>query len=103
MINLYALLAGRGFYGAVVPGCPETFQSPQEQSGDRPRDRHQRVHNFRKGDLLVIPAGVAHWVYNNGDQDLRVVVMFDTTNRQNQLDSIPQVFIFVKSILLNIY
>ncbi|KAK1377109.1 Cocosin 1 [Heracleum sosnowskyi] len=85
---------GRGFYGAVMPGCPETFQSPQaqEQSGDRPRDRHQRVHNFKKGDLLVIPTGVAHWMYNNGDQDLQVVVMFDTTNRANQLDNIPQRF-----------
>lgn len=83
---------GRGFYGVVLPGCPETFQSPQEQSGERMRDRHQKVENFKKGDILIFPAGVTHWMYNNGDQDLKVVVMFDTTNRANQLDSIPQRF-----------
>ncbi|KAL1816769.1 hypothetical protein DCAR_0521159 [Daucus carota subsp. sativus] len=83
---------GRGFYGLVIPGCAETFQSPQDQRGDRPRDRHQRVHRFKKGDMLIIPAGVAHWIYNNGDQDVQLVVMFDTTNRVNQLDSIPQRF-----------
>lgn len=104
MINLYVLLlAGRGFYGVVIPGCPETFQSPQEESGDRMRDRHQKVQNFEKGDMLVIPAGVAHWFYNNGDQDLKVIVMFDTTNSANQLDSIPQVlYRFVKLILQHI-
>lgn len=83
---------GRGFFGVVLPGCPETFQSPQEQSGERMRDRHQKVQNFKKGDMLVFHAGVTHWLYNNGDQDVKIVVMFDTTNSANQLDSIPQRF-----------
>lgn len=94
MINLYVLLAGNGFFGAVLPGCPETFQSPQEQSGQRMRDLHQKIQNFKKGDMLVFHAGVTHWLYNNGDQDVRVVVMFDTTNSANQLDNIPQVYIY---------
>lgn len=88
----------------MLPGCPETFQSPQDQqSGERMRDRHQKIENFKKGDILIFQAGVTHWMYNNGDQDLKVVVMFDTTNRGNQLDSIPQVHIFVKSILQHLH
>ncbi|XP_074367057.1 11S globulin seed storage protein Ana o 2.0101-like [Apium graveolens] len=83
---------GKGFYSVVLPGCPETFQSPQEQSGERMRDRNQKIENFKKGDILIFQAGVTHWMYNNGDQDVKLVVMFDTTNRANQLDSIPQRF-----------
>lgn len=59
------------------------------------RDRHQKIENFKKGDVLIFKAGITHWMYNNGDQDIKLVVMFDTTNRANQLDSIPQVRVFV--------
>ncbi|KAL1816767.1 hypothetical protein DCAR_0521157 [Daucus carota subsp. sativus] len=77
---------GKGILGLLLPGCSETFQLPDDG------DLHMRVQRFKKGDLLIIPAGVSHWIYNNGDQEIQAVVMFDTTNRANQLDNIPQRF-----------
>ncbi|KAI3787823.1 hypothetical protein L2E82_00278 [Cichorium intybus] len=89
---------GRGVQGVVLPGCPETFESSQEQqfSGQSQRrgerfqglqqDRHQRVQNLKQGDVVAIPAGAAHWIYNDGDSELVAVVFFDTQNNANQLD-----------------
>ncbi|XP_071905739.1 11S globulin-like [Coffea arabica] len=51
------------------------------------QDRHQKIGQCRQGDILALPAGAAHWVYNEGDQDLVLVVLQDTTNAVNQLDT----------------
>lgn len=88
---------GRGIQGVLFPACPETFQSSQQElSGQekeqRSKDRHQKMRHLREGDVVVLPAGVAHWVYNNGEEDLVAVVMFDTTNYANQLDTNPRRF-----------
>lgn len=40
---------------------------------------------------MAIPAGAAHWAYNDGDQDLVAVVLLDTSNNANQLDQNPRV------------
>ena len=80
-----------------MPGCPETYESSQEQlSGQSERrgqrfqgvqqDRHQKVENLKEGDVVAIPAGAAHWIYNDGDTELVAVVFFDTQNNANQLD-----------------
>ncbi|KAK6940662.1 Cupin 1 [Dillenia turbinata] len=79
---------GRGIRGEMIPGCPETYQSSQEAREGRQRflDQHQKVHRIRQGDLLALPAGVAHWCYNDGEEPLVAVVLLDTSNDANQLD-----------------
>ncbi|KAI3668023.1 hypothetical protein L6452_43096 [Arctium lappa] len=76
---------GCGIQGLMLPGCPETFEVSQQQGGGF-QDRHQKLYNFRQGDIIAIPAGAAHWMYNDGQQELIVVVLLDTTNAANQLD-----------------
>ncbi|RRT38490.1 hypothetical protein B296_00024684 [Ensete ventricosum] len=87
--------AGRGIIGTVIPGCPETFQSFQqtEQQWEqvaggcqRFRDEHQRIHYFREGDIIALPAGVAYWSYNNGEAAVVAITTFDTSSYANQLD-----------------
>ncbi|URE26687.1 glutelin [Musa troglodytarum] len=87
--------AGRGIIGTVFPGCPETFQSFQqtEQQWEpvaggcqRFRDEHQRIHYFREGDIIALPAGVAYWSYNNGEVAVVAITTFDTSSTANQLD-----------------
>ncbi|KAL8260355.1 hypothetical protein R6Q59_028308 [Mikania micrantha] len=85
---------GRGVHGVVLPGCPETFEYSGEQqfSGQSERreqqfqDRHQKVENLNQGDVVAVPTGAAHWLHNDGDSELVVVVFFDTQNWENQLD-----------------
>ncbi|KAK6937774.1 Cupin 1 [Dillenia turbinata] len=81
---------GRGVTGVMAPGCPETYQSQQEsqqESRQKFRDQHQKIGRYRQGDLFALPAGVAHWCYNDGDEPLVALVFLDTTNDANQLDS----------------
>ncbi|KAJ9543527.1 hypothetical protein OSB04_023234 [Centaurea solstitialis] len=86
---------GKGVLGVVLPGCPETYESSSKQQfsdlsqrrGPRIQDRHQNVQNFNPGDVVAIPAGAAHWIYNDGNTELVVVVFFDTHNNANQLDA----------------
>lgn len=81
----------------MISGCPETFESSQESQqesqgqGQRFRDRHQKIGNFRQGDIIAVPAGAAHWIYNSGNEELVLVVLQDTSNNVNQLDDIPRV------------
>ncbi|CAK7328522.1 unnamed protein product [Dovyalis caffra] len=80
-----------GVHGAVIPGCPETFQSSGQYSRDRrgresSEDQHQKVRQVREGDVVALPAGVADWFYNNGDSPLVLVQLLDTSNDANQLD-----------------
>ncbi|KAJ9543530.1 hypothetical protein OSB04_023237 [Centaurea solstitialis] len=89
----------KGVLGVVLPGCPETYESssqqqqqqqfsdPSQQRGQRIQDRHQKVQNLYQGDVAAIPAGAAHWIYNDGNTELVVVVFFDTQNNANQLDA----------------
>ncbi|KVH94293.1 11-S seed storage protein, conserved site-containing protein [Cynara cardunculus var. scolymus] len=65
--------------GIVLPGCPETFQSSQqlqERSQQSFQDRHQKIRTFRQGDLIVIPTGAAHWMYNDGQEDIVAIRFF---------------------------
>uniref|UniRef100_UPI0031F5DB05 11S globulin 3 n=1 Tax=Corylus avellana TaxID=13451 RepID=UPI0031F5DB05 len=88
---------GRGLLGVVIPGCAETYesQSHQQNKGQRAsqgqsqreeQDQHQRVHRIREGDILAIPAGVVHWIYNDGDQQLVAFAVVNQNNKANQLD-----------------
>ena len=84
--------AGRGIQGAVFPGCPETYQSGSQQSQsqrDRQQDsndQHQKIRQIKEGDVIALPAGVAHWIYNNGESQLVLVSLVDVANAANQLD-----------------
>lgn len=92
-MTLYIILidSGKGIFGAVIPGCAETYESEAQRSGgqqgQRFTDRHQKLRRFREGDVRAIPAGVTHWVYNDGDTDLITVALIDTSNNANQLDN----------------
>ncbi|KAL8224957.1 hypothetical protein R6Q57_017514 [Mikania cordata] len=77
----------RGYQGIMLPGCPETFQSSQElQERGSFQDRHQKIRHFREGDMIVIPTGAAHWMYNDGQEEIVAVVLLDSMNAANQLD-----------------
>ena len=97
--KLVYIVQGRGVFGMALPGCPETFQSvrsPFEQevatageaqsSIQKMRDEHQQLHQFHQGDVIAVPAGVAHWLYNNGDSPVVAFTVIDTSNNANQLD-----------------
>ncbi|EXC01801.1 Legumin B [Morus notabilis] len=73
----------KGIHGAVIPGCPETYESGQSQ---RSQEQHQKVRAIREGDIVAAPAGVAQWIYNNGDSPLVIVTFIDVANPANQLD-----------------
>ncbi|XP_076925558.1 cocosin 1-like [Bidens hawaiensis] len=87
------IIQGRGFQGVMLPGCPETFQSSQqvEEHGSF-QDRHQKIRNFQEGDVIVIPAGAPHWMYNDGQEDIVAVVLLDSTSATNQLDQFHRRF-----------
>ncbi|XP_074284307.1 11S globulin seed storage protein Jug r 4-like [Silene latifolia] len=84
---------GRGLIGVTIPGCPETYESgsSSEQSFSREGreesiDRHQKVRRIRQGEIIALPAGVSKWIYNDGQERLTLVSLYDTNNFQNQLD-----------------
>lgn len=39
----------------------------------------ERVRRVRRGDVVALPRGVAHWWYNGGEEDLRILALADTT------------------------
>ncbi|XP_057781429.1 11S globulin seed storage protein Ana o 2.0101-like [Salvia miltiorrhiza] len=88
--QLLYVVRGRGLLGVVIPGCAETFETEMRQRDhDRSRsfvDRHQKVRQFRQGDVIALPAGFTLWFYNNGDERLETVALLDTGNQINQLD-----------------
>ncbi|KAK4366081.1 hypothetical protein RND71_013961 [Anisodus tanguticus] len=96
MPRLVYIERGQGMMGITYPGCAETFQSQQSfQAGREPReergqgrqsDQHQKVHRIRQGDVVAIPAGAAHWCYNDGEEDLVAVSVNDLNHQSNQLD-----------------
>lgn len=57
-----------------------------DQQRSRRADQHQKVHRIRRGDILAIPAGAAHWSYNDGNEDLVAFSVLDLSNSENQLD-----------------
>ncbi|EOA15259.1 hypothetical protein CARUB_v10028658mg [Capsella rubella] len=100
---------GRGLMGKVIPGCAETFQDSsvfqpregrrqyegqgeEEEQSQRFHDMHQKVEHIRSGDTIATTPGVAQWFYNEGQQPLVIVSVFDLASHQNQLDRNPRPF-----------
>ena len=97
--------------GVTNPGCPETFEYgssepfSSERDPKRPghkferperefqsiRDQHQKIRRVYQGHIVALPAGVSKWFYNDGQDRLTIVTLFDTLNNQNQLDDILRV------------
>ncbi|MFS7930527.1 putative 11-S seed storage protein, plant [Helianthus anomalus] len=87
---------GEGLVGIQLPGCAETFdtgvQQIWHQHEQQPRrmdasaDSHQKVHRFRQGDIIAIPAGAVYWTYNDRNQQVVAVIVDDVNNPANQLD-----------------
>ncbi|XP_071714050.1 11S globulin seed storage protein 1-like [Rutidosis leptorrhynchoides] len=84
------ILQGRGYQGIMLPGCPETYQSSQQQESFQ--DRHQKIYHFQQGDVVVIPTGAPHWMYNDGQEEIIAVVLLDSTSQANQLDQFHRRF-----------
>ncbi|GMH29229.1 hypothetical protein Nepgr_031072 [Nepenthes gracilis] len=74
--------------GVTIPGCQETYQSESrsERGSERLRDEHQKIRRFREGDVFAMPAGVAKWIYNDGDSPAICVTLYDISSSHNQLD-----------------
>uniref|UniRef100_A0A452XU68 Cupin type-1 domain-containing protein n=5 Tax=Aegilops tauschii TaxID=37682 RepID=A0A452XU68_AEGTS len=103
--GLVYIIQGSGFTGLSFPGCPETFQkqfqkygqsqSVQGQSQSQKfKDEHQKVHRFRQGDVIALPAGIVHWFYNDGDAPIVAIYVFDVNNYANQLEPRHKEFLF---------
>ncbi|RZC53374.1 hypothetical protein C5167_012224 [Papaver somniferum] len=92
--RLVYIQQGQGLIGMSIPGCAETYTSGQQsvrgggvrtRQGEQ-RDQHQKVHRVRQGDIVALPAGVAHWCYNDGNEELVAVSVNDLNNNANQLE-----------------
>uniref|UniRef100_A0A8I6WH70 Cupin type-1 domain-containing protein n=2 Tax=Hordeum vulgare subsp. vulgare TaxID=112509 RepID=A0A8I6WH70_HORVV len=95
--GLVYIIQGSGFTGLSFPGCPATFQkqfqkygqaqSVQGQSQSQKfKDEHQKVQHVRQGDVIALPAGITHWLYNDGDAPIVAIYVFDVNNNANQLE-----------------
>ncbi|KNA21073.1 hypothetical protein SOVF_046580 [Spinacia oleracea] len=96
--SLSYIIRGRGFLGLSGLGCADTYESGSpdqsfseesrrsERGSENIRDQHQKVRRFHKGHVVAVPAGVSKWIYNDGEDRLTIVTLFDTNNFQNQLD-----------------
>ncbi|PKA46434.1 Glutelin type-A 1 [Apostasia shenzhenica] len=73
------------------PSLSFGFEHGRGQS-ERLGDEHQKILHFRQGDILAIPAGVAHWWYNSGDRPLVAISFSDTSSSVNQLDKTHRQF-----------
>ncbi|MDK0701803.1 cupin domain-containing protein, partial [Clostridium perfringens] len=59
--------------------------------------QHQKVRQIREGDVIALPAGVAHWIYNRGQSNLVLVSLYDVGNAANQLDQLFRKFFLAGS------
>ncbi|GKB37546.1 11S globulin precursor [Tanacetum coccineum] len=69
-------------------------ESPRRMGiqGQETQDSHQKVHRFKQGDILAIPAGAVHWCYNDGNQEVVAIAINDLNNPSNQLDLQSRLF-----------
>ncbi|KAM3731072.1 hypothetical protein ACB098_12G134800 [Castanea mollissima] len=75
--QLIYIQRGYGICGTILPSYPNTYQESQQEQG---QDR----------DIIALPAGVAHWLYNDNESEVVAVTFLDTNNQANQLDENPR-------------
>uniref|UniRef100_A0A0E0CK41 Cupin type-1 domain-containing protein n=1 Tax=Oryza meridionalis TaxID=40149 RepID=A0A0E0CK41_9ORYZ len=82
------VIESHGVFGMALLGYPETFQSVRsafvESSTQKLSDEHQQLHKFRQGDVIAVSAGVAHWLYNNGDSPMEFFLAGKPTSWQQE-------------------
>lgn len=39
----------------------------------------EKARRVRRGDVVAVPKGIAHWWYNTGNQELRILALSDTS------------------------
>nr|AAA68981.1 legumin-like storage protein [Pseudotsuga menziesii] len=96
--ELVYVARGEGRVGIVFPGCPETFREDSSFRGrscrrsegrreeeDKEEDSSQKVRRVRRGDVIAIFAGAAHWWYNDGNEPLQLIAIAHTASPHNQL------------------
>lgn len=101
--------AGTGVLGLTFPGCPATYQKQfrhfgleggSQRQGKKLRDENQKIHQFRKGDVVALPSGVPHWFYNEGDTPVVALFVFDVNNNANQLE--PRQKVLLSKLISNL-
>ncbi|AQK79481.1 legumin1 [Zea mays] len=80
--SLVYIVQGRGIIGFSFPGCQEETQQQQYGYGygyghHHHQHDHHKIHRFEQGDVVAMPAGAQHWLYNDGDAPLVAVYVFD--------------------------
>jgi hypothetical protein len=92
--------------GLTFPGCPATYQQQSQQflfqgesQSQKFIDEHQKIHQFRQGDIVVLPTGVAHWFYNDGDTPVVALYVYDINNSANQLEPRHRVTTFLNKYI----
>ncbi|TVU18369.1 hypothetical protein EJB05_34460 [Eragrostis curvula] len=100
--NVHALvyiLQGKGVVGFSFPGCPPDTSSTYhyQQCGGFREEQQQQMHRFGEGDVVVMPGGTQRWMYNDGEQPVVAVYIFDVSNSFNQLDPEPRKFLLAGS------
>nr|CAA64761.1 legumin-like protein [Asarum europaeum] len=98
--RLVYIQQGKGLLGMSYPGCAEAYHSSGRPSyqivrGEQQQQRgeqHQKVHRIRQGDIVALPAGVAYWCYNDGDEKLVALSITDLSSQANQLNQMPRSF-----------
>ncbi|KAI3866317.1 hypothetical protein MKW98_007972, partial [Papaver atlanticum] len=96
--RLVYIQQGQGLIGMSIPGCAETYHSGKQSvrgGGVRTRqteqrDQHQKVHRVLQGDIVSLPAGVAHSCYKDGNEELVVVSSFYLAGGHQQIYSSVQ-------------
>ncbi|KAK1290289.1 hypothetical protein QJS10_CPB18g02067 [Acorus calamus] len=48
--------------------------------------------SVRRGEVVALPAGAAHWCFNDGNEELVTVSITDVNSQWNQLDQTPRSF-----------
>ncbi|MDT3479958.1 cupin domain-containing protein, partial [Salmonella enterica] len=79
------VIQGSGLYGLAIPGCPENQRGVDG-------DQHQKINKFSKGDVIVIPAAIVSWFFNNGEIPIITINFLDTGNSANQLDGKRRIY-----------
>ncbi|AQK79480.1 legumin1 [Zea mays] len=79
--SLVYIVQGRGIIGFSFPGCQEETQQQQYGYGygyghHHHQHDHHKIHRFEQGDVVAMPAGAQHWLYNDGDAPLVAVYVF---------------------------
>lgn len=85
MVNVIVEMKVRDFTRLLPRAVQRHSKKNQKENLNRKQSR------IREGDVLFVPPGLAHWIFNRGHSDLVVVSLYDFGNSENQLDPLFRV------------